>query len=172
MGAVWLFFHSNRGGPWQIWVQVHDGANWQAPSRLSPEVTADKEPTGYVDGAGELHVFWTSQRRVPWYRSRTLDLDDASMLDEMGTFNDHVHYVYDTGTNPDDWYARDAVGLLVQPDVGDAGQIAAGVQRAASFLEPFRPAPVRYVWPLDSDVIEETLEDDTLVHEEWDDDVP
>jgi hypothetical protein len=170
-GRVWLFFHSNRLGPWQIWVLVHDGTNWPvSPTRLSAEVTADKEPTGYVDGS-DLHVFWTSQRRVPWYRSRTLDLDDPLMVGEMGTFNDHAHYVYDTGKQPDDWYARETVGFMVQPDVADTNEIAAGVQRTTSFLEPFRPAPVRYVWPLEPEAAEEPLEDDALVHEEWVDDV-
>jgi len=169
-GRVWLLFHSNRGGPWQIWTRVHDGG-WQAPARLSAEPTADKDPTGYVDGAGNLHVFWVSQRRTRWYRSRTVDFNDAQMLAEMGTFHDHAHYVYDCGKGPDDWYARDTIGLHPDPDTVDAGRIAAEISRATSFLEPFRPAPVRYVWHPEAVTLQETLADDTLVHEEWFDDV-
>lgn len=169
-GRVWLLFHSNRGGPWQIWTRVYDGG-WQPPTRLSAEPTADKDPTGYVDGSGDLHVFWTSQRRTRWYRSRTLDFNDADMLAEMRTFNDHAHYVYDTGKGADDWYARDTIGLHPDPDIVDADQIAAEMARATSFLEPFRPAPVRYVWHPEALTLEETLADDTMVHEEWFDDV-
>jgi hypothetical protein len=33
--------------------------------------------------------------------------------------------------------------------VVDADTVAAAARRAGAFLEPFRPAPVRYVWPLD-----------------------
>jgi hypothetical protein len=167
---TWLLFHSNRLGPWQIWALVHDGTQWaSAPFRLSPEVTADKFPTGYLAGS-DLHVFWASQRRTPWYRSRTIDFNDATMLAQLGTLSDRAHYVYDTGREPGDWYARDTVGLVVEPD--DTADGPAGVQRAAAFLEPFRPATVRYVWPLDLATGGEPLEDDSPVHEEWDDDVP
>ncbi len=157
-GQVWLFFHSNRGGPWQVWARIHDGTAWQSAALLSDERTADQEPTGFVDGSGDLHVFWTSQRRTRWYQSRTLDLSNAPMLAEMGTLEDHGHYTYDTGATNDDWYARGTVGIYLEPDVVNADAIAAAAQRAAAFLEPFRAAPVRYVWPLGDIAHEEAIE--------------
>ena len=147
-GRVLLFFHSNRGGPWQIWSRVHDGATWQAITRLSAETTADVEATGFVAAGGSLEMFWSSARRTPWYCSRTLDLSDAHMLNEMRTFDDHTHYMYDTGVGDDDWYARGAIGVYPTPDTADPAKIADGITRSAQFVEPFRPAPVRFVWPL------------------------
>jgi hypothetical protein len=146
-GRVLLLMHSNRGGPWQIWGRVHDGLAWQAVARLSNERTADLEPTGFEVG-GQLQVFWSSARRTPWYRSRTIDFGDTHMLAEMGTFDDHTHYSYDTGTGSDDWYARGTVGLYLTPDTADTAKIADNIGQTAAFLEPFRPAPVRFVWPL------------------------
>jgi hypothetical protein len=166
---VILFFHSNRGSNWQIWSRVHDGVAWRNAVRMSGELTADKEATAFMDGAGKLQVLWSSQRRAPWYRSRTLDFDDVHMLAEMGTFNDHTHYTYDTGLGPDDWYARGTVGLYLTPDTHDTTKIAAGIERAAAFLEPFRPAPVRFTWPLRDMVHEEPIEVGDLLGETWSD---
>jgi hypothetical protein len=164
---VWLLFHSNRAGPWQIWSRRHDGAQWRPAVRQSNERTADMEPAAYVDGGGMLHVFWSSQRRAPWYRSRTLDFADAHMLAEMGTFDDHAHYVYDTGVEPDDWYSRGGVGLYLTPPIAEAGKITEAIQRTTAFLEPFRPAPVRFVWPLGDVVHEEPIDVGNLLGEDW-----
>lgn len=169
-GRVWLLFHSNRRGPWQIWTTSHTGTTWEEPMRLSDEQTADKEPTGFVDATtNELRVFWTSQRRTRWYQSRVLDLNDTHMLGEIGTFKDHGHYVYDTGRTNDDWYSRDVVGLFVEPDTVHEPTIEAGVQRAAAFLDPFRPAFVRHVWPLGDLAHEEAVEVGGLTVETWTD---
>jgi hypothetical protein len=166
---VIVFFHSNRASNWQIWSRTHDGVAWRAAVRMSGELTADKEPTAFTDGAGDVHVFWSTQRRAPWYRSRTLDFNDVHMLAEMGTFNDHTHYVYDTALGPDDWYARGTVGLFLTPDTLDPVKIAAGIERAAAFLEPFRPAPVRFTWPVRHLVMDEKIEVGGLLGESWSD---
>jgi len=164
---VWLLFHSNRGGPWQIWTHLYDGSWSTDAHRLSPEVTAESEPTGYEDSAGLLHVLWTSRRRTPWYKSRTLDLNDAHMVAEIGTFNDHGHYVYDTGETNDDWYARGAVGVYLEPPLG--ADVVSAAQRASAFLDPFRPVCVRYVWPTEHLADEETIEVGGFVGESWSD---
>src|SRR5205823_2982133 len=140
-------WHSNHNGPWQIWGRAHDGTGWGNAMRLSPSVHGNKEPAAAIDSTGDMRVVWRSQRRARRYRSRTLDFDDAIMLAEMGTFDDRAHYTYDTGLEPDDWYARGTVGLYLTPDTNDAATIAAVIDRTTSFLEPFRPAPVRYTWP-------------------------
>jgi len=165
---VWLLFHSNRGGPWQIWTHLYDGSWSTDAHRLSPEVTAESEPTGYEDSAGLLHVLWTSQRRTRWYQSRTLDLNDLHMIGEIGTFNDHGHYVYDTGDKADDWYARGTVGVYLEPPSA-ASDVVSAATRAGAFLAPFRPACVRYVWPTGDLAHEETIEVGAFAGESWSD---
>jgi len=161
---IWLLFHSNRGGPWQIWTRVHD-SGWQASAhQLSSEVTADTEPTGFIDSAG-LRVIWTSQRRTRWYKSRTLDLSDSLMLSEIGTLSDHGHYVYDTDEKDDDWYARGVVGLYLEPN--QPADITLPAKRANAFLDPFRPACVRYVWPTEHLAHEEAIEVGAFAGESW-----
>jgi hypothetical protein len=114
-----------------------------------------------------MRVVWRSQRRARRYRSRTLDLTDAQMLAEMGTFEDRGHYTYDTGLEPNDWYSRGTVGLYLTPDTPDATKIAAAIERTTSFIEPFRPAPVRYTWPMGDIAVDETVDVGNLVGEAW-----
>ena len=155
---LWLLWHSDLGGRWQIRGRVREAGVWGAPFKLVGDPTANKDPAALVDGAGNLRVFWRSQHRGQHYRSRTLDLDDQAMLDAMGTYVDRAHYTYDTGRGDDDWYARDTAGLYLTPDIVDAGAVTAAARRAAAFLEPFRPAPVRYVWPLDEIAHDEVID--------------
>jgi hypothetical protein len=154
-------------GPWQIWGRINDGAAWHAATLLSASVQGNKEPAAAIDSTGGMRVVWRSQRRARRYRSRTLDLTDAEMLAEMGTFEDRGHYTYDTALGPNDWYARGTVGLYLTPDTNDAAKIAATVDRATSFIEPFRAAPVRYTWPMGDIVVDETVDVGDLVGETW-----
>ncbi len=67
------------------------------------------------------------------------------MLANLGAFGDRAHYSYDTRDTDDAWYARDAVGLYVRPDLASeayAPQRRASLQR---LLAPFLPVPVRAV---------------------------
>ena len=145
-GGVWLFWHSDRGGQWQIWNMIHDGAGWSEPSPIVAEVTADKEPTAIVDAAGTLRLLWRSQRRGRHFQSRTVDTGDPEMLAQLHTFDDRAHYTYHTGAGNEDWYARGIAGIYLAPDTNDTTVVADRISRAANFVESFRPAPVRLVW--------------------------
>jgi len=166
-GQVWLFWHSNRDGPWQIWGRVHGGGTWDSPFPVTAHATADKEPVAVEDGSGELRVFWRSQRRGNLYKSRTIDVNDTEMLARLGTFEDRAHYTYDTGVENEDWYARGAVGLYLTPGTEDPDL----VDRVRGFVEPFRPLPVRFVWLTEPIVIEEVINTDGLIGEEFFDEV-
>lgn len=165
--GVFLLWHSDAEGPWQIWGRINDGTVWHAATLLSASVQGNKEPAAAIDSPGGMRVVWRSQRRARRYRSRTLDFTDPQMLAEMGTFEDRGHYTYDTGLDPNDWYARGTVGLYLTPDTHDAAKIAAAVDRATSFIEPFRAAPVRYTWPMGDIAVEETVDVGALVGEAW-----
>ncbi len=145
-GLIWLFWHSNRNGQWQILSMTHDGTAWSEPSPVVAEITANKEPAAFVDGGGVLRLFWRSQRRGRSYHSRTVDTSDQEMLDQLQTFEDRSHYTYDAAFGNDDWYARGAVGLYLTPGAEEEAEIAAQIDRVSNFVESFRPVPVRFVW--------------------------
>jgi phage tail-like protein len=171
-GEVWLLWHTDRGIGWNVWAARHDGVDpstpFAAPHALAPQPEADKDPAVIVAG-GDLHVVWRSQRRAMRYRSRTLDLDDPTVLEGLGQFHDRAHYTYDTARKNGDWYARDTVGLYLSPDTDDADRIVREVNRVSNFVEPFRPLPVRYVWLTDTPVNLELLDVGSLVDEGWTD---
>lgn len=168
---VWLFWHADRGVGWNVWGAVHDGVAvgepFGAPYPLAPQPEADKDPVAAQDG-GVLLVAWRSQRRALRYRSRTLDTSDPAVLEALGQFHDRAHYTYDTARRNEDWYARDTVGIYLEPDTVDADAIVREVERVAAFMEPFRPLPVRYVWVTDAPVSLELLNVGGTL-EEWED---
>jgi hypothetical protein len=170
-GEVWLFWHADRGVGWNLWGARHDGvdpsAPFGAPFALAPQPEADKDPVA-VEDAGILYLVWRSQRRAMRYRSRTLDTSDPAVLDALGQFHDRAHYTYDTARKNGDWYARDTVGIYLEPDTVDPERIVSEVERVAAFMEPFRPLPVRYVWLTDVPVDLELLNVGGT-GEEWED---
>ena len=58
--------------------------------------------------------------------SRTVDTGDAALLAARGTAADRIHYSYDTGHGPHDWYALDVVGIYVTPLATDTAADVAG----------------------------------------------
>lgn len=162
-GLLWLFWHSNRSGAWRIWSQDLNSAVWSTPEAVTPVGTDDKEPGAVVvpsgDPAGELRIYWRSQRRGNLHKSRTVDFNDPAMVDAIRTraVADRSHYSYDIRTENIDWYARDAVGLILLPDTNDGALISRRAFRARTFVENFRPLPTRLVWLMKlpgSDVID------------------
>jgi hypothetical protein len=150
-GTIWLFWHSNVGGRWQIWARPNQGAGWGAAQVVPIGASNDKEPAVAVDATGVLRLFFRSQRGGDRFRSRTVDTATPAgllALQERGRRDDRLHYTYDTGRGASDWYARDAVGLFLTPtnDGGTDAQHAAEVTPAQSFVAPFRPVSARLVW--------------------------
>lgn len=172
-GQLRLFWHSNRGGRWQIWSSSYDEgeALWSEPLAVTAHPTVDKEPAAVVHGTGELQLFWRSQRRGALYRSRTIDCNDPEMLARLGTFEDRAHYTYDTGLENEDFYERGAVGLYLTPDTTDPEDISSRIARVRDFVEPFRPLPVRFVWLLDAPLFEEIIDTNHLINEEFSDEI-
>jgi hypothetical protein len=170
-GQMWLFWASNRDGRWQIWGRTHDGTAWGDPFPVTSHAAADKEPGAVEDAGGRLRVFWRSQRRGEVYKSRTIDVNDAEMLARLGTFEDRAHYTYDTGLGNEDWYTRGTVGLYLTLDTEDPDAVAQQLDRVQGFVEPFRPLPVRFVWLTDPVVVEEVINTEGLIGEEFSDEI-
>jgi len=165
--GVLLLWHSNRNGVWQIWGRRYEGGTWHPETLLDSGVQGDKEPTGVVYTGGAVRIFWRSQRRAGWYRSRTIDTDDTEMLDAIGTDTDHAHYTHVTNTTSQDFYARSVVGVYLTPDTTVAPEIQSAVDRLAAFVEPFRPLQARFVWITDQPAHTETIAPDPDLGEEW-----
>jgi hypothetical protein len=142
---LWLLWSSDRTGRWELWGRVHDGADWDEPFQITMSPDPDKEPTLLVD-AGDLRVFWRSERIANEYRSRTVDTEDIRALERRGLFEDRLHYTYDTARSDVDWYALDAAGIFVTPPRGTPTAMVEDVlDRARTYLDPFCPATVRLV---------------------------
>lgn len=63
---VWLFWGSDREGSWDIWARLYDGLPGHAPLPLTPLHPAeDRHPAAVRDAAGQIWVFWQSNRRGP-----------------------------------------------------------------------------------------------------------
>lgn len=121
-GEMQLFWQSNRNQRWQL---LRQSCIWNglAPDltagveTVTDEVTPDKEPFIMVDSAtNHLHLLWRSQRRGPEYHSRSIDTGNPKMIAELRTFHDRAHYTYDTEASDKDFYARDTVGVFLEPN--------------------------------------------------------
>lgn len=147
--AIWLFWHSNRDGSWQIWRQAlkyTDNNGTAVVDKVVPSdcltscPTADKEPAVVVDSFGRLRLFWRSQRRGYIYQSRTFRVEDKNTLQ---TFDDRLHYTFETGKNEEHRYTPDTIGIYLQPDTEDAELEARNRRIVSSTLKRFLPARVR-----------------------------
>lgn len=163
-GRPRLLWHSDRDGHWNLWTSHHDGASWPEPVRVTAHLEADKEPAAVSEAMG-LRVWWRSQRSGARRRSRTLDTTDSAALASMGTISDGVHYIYDTGQGPQDWYARDTVGVALEPS-GEVHDREAALQRIADYVERFQPLPVRLVWLSMPAHHEDVIDTERLIEEE------
>ena len=91
--------------------------------------------------------------------SRTVDTSDEQLLSSMGTFEDGVDYVYDTGTGQQDWYSYNAIGIFARPEPGESADDALRkCGRALSSTSLFLPFNLRAVVVLEADTVAETTE--------------
>jgi hypothetical protein len=85
-----------------------------------------------------------------WSGSLTARTTNAAAIALRGEFEDSGAYTYDTGPasgrGDDDWYARDTVGLFLEPGASDPPEtVRAGKDRIRRVLPEFLPATDRAV---------------------------
>lgn len=119
---------------------------WSEPSVVTDSATADEEPALLAAASGALTLVWSSRRRGKSTWTRSIDTADEDLLAHLGHYSDRAHYTYDTGRTEDDWFAGDTVGLFFEASDDDAEVVRRQIERMKSFVEPFRPAHVRFVW--------------------------
>ncbi len=142
-GRMWIFWHSNRSGRWQIlgrpWGWAGGAAEAQGERlEVASGAAADQEPAAVADGPG-LRLFWRSQRRG----SCTVDFDDEEMVARIRarSSDDWARYTYEPGGR----YAREAVGVYVTAGAGSAEVIDRQRARIQAVLARELPLNVRAV---------------------------
>jgi hypothetical protein len=165
-GDLELFWASDRDGSWSIWRSTLDVAThaFGAAEAITAPPFTERGPLP-VDDAGDTLLFYRSNESLAYtsevYRAqRTVDARyagstvahtrNAAKIALRGDFDDIQTYVYDAGRggarNNDDRYARDTVGLYLEPDTADAAAIAGEVARLAAVLGEFMPLTDRAVF--------------------------
>jgi phage tail-like protein len=78
--------------------------------------------------------------------SRTVNTADPALLSNRGRFEDALHYSYDTGVTPQDWYALNVVGLFVTPPSTETFEdVRRKAARLRNNLHRFLPFNIRGV---------------------------
>ena len=157
---IWLFWHANQDGSWQIWRQElsYTAENSitpiDAPIQLTKGRTGNKEPAVVVGPSNQLSLFWRSQRRGWIYQSRSFHKDDTSKLD---TFEDRLHYTPESGKDKDHRYTPDTIGIYITPDIKDAVLAEKDRNIVSNVLKRFLPARVRVLPVIEPALCRETV---------------
>lgn len=157
-GVPLRFISSTRDGGWSLYEITANGAT--QPVAASPFSQRAPLPLALAPD-GQLDALCYRSNRAVSYDSRThrptstTDLracgsttvraGDAAKLALRGTYDDFTAYTYDTGRGDDDWYARDTVGVFVDPGDTDPPTVAAQRERLHGVLREFVPATTRTI---------------------------
>ncbi|MCP4655036.1 MAG: hypothetical protein GY856_06410 [bacterium] len=164
-GNLEVFWSSNRGGGWSIRRRVLDAGThaWGPAERLTDSPYSQRNPLPLAAGDGGLLIY-RSNRSIAYGSeihgatetidgryagSTTVDAKNAAKIALRGDLGDFQTYTYDAGRggerSPDDWYARDTLGLYLVPDTADVPTIENGRARLERVLGDFLPATARAV---------------------------
>ncbi len=164
-GHLEVFWSSNRDGSWSIQRRVLDAGThaWGPAEPLTDAPYSQRNPLPLAAGAGGLLIYRSNRsiayaggirtatrtRDFRYSGSTTADPRNAAKIALRGALGDFQTYTYDAGRGgertADDWYARDTLGLYLQPEPTDPEGIEAGKARLRSVLREFLPATDRAV---------------------------
>ena len=162
-GDLEVFWSADRQGSWSVWRQRLDSAahTWTEEEEITDPPFSQRAPLPFVLDNRTL-LFYRSNQSLSYssdvYRAtQTFDLrysgsttvhtrqfEKAAL---RGDFDDFQTYTYDAGKKPDDdWYARDTVGIYLEPDTVDIEKIDLAVSRVRKVLPDFLPITDRAVF--------------------------
>jgi hypothetical protein len=75
--------------------------------------------------------------------STTADTRNAAKLALQKLFDDALRYSYDTRKGPENWYARDTVGIYYKPDINDEALISLKLKYIENALRQVLPMQAR-----------------------------
>lgn len=165
-GNVELFWSSNRDGSWSIWRTTVNRLThaWETAEPLTTDSYSQRNPLPVAAATGTLLVYHSNESLMytstvygatetvdaRYAGSTTVDTRNVDKLALRGQFDDFQTYTHDTGHNGQrtnqDWYARDTVGLYLNPDTADQTVITQKQNLLHNVLKQFLPAQIRPVF--------------------------
>lgn len=172
-GSLLVVWSTTRDGSWSVWRSTleragEDAVTWGTPSPITDPpfdhrapLLVDADPS---DPSSNLLLLTRTNRSLrydselygatathdPRYSgTQTLRVTNAVRIAQRGALRDLQTYTYDTGPpegrTDADWYARDTIGLYVEPDTVDPDALTRRVDRLRRVLPEFMPVTDRAV---------------------------
>lgn len=155
-----LYFSSNRASGLHLWTKVVSSSGAAKDAQLTFGQWSYRAPAALRLDAQNVKLWFRSNESQTYNSSlyptsRTtdaryagstlLDTTNPAKFGVRGTFQDALHYTYDTRKGNENWYARDTVGIYLTPDTDDEALIVRKREQIASLLKKFLPMQVRAV---------------------------
>jgi hypothetical protein len=166
-GEIELYWASNREGSWAVWTGMWADVSADDLSGTSVPVTSlfsQRTPLPMLI-QNRLYLLYRSNKSIAYQSevygatetvdfrysgTTTMDTRNSGKIHRRGEFDDFQTYTYDCGKNgkPDnsDWYARDTIGVYLEPDTEEVDDILAGISRLRKVLKEFMPITDRPVF--------------------------
>lgn len=178
-GNIELFWSSNREGHgWSVWRSILTDPTtntWTPAEQVIEQTFSQRNPLAIqIDDitwllyrsnraieyrSGVYSATQTSDAR--YSGSTSVDTRHADKIALRAAIEDYETYTYDTGSTSgrsnDDWYARDTVGLYVEPETIDEVEITMGRERLVPVLNEFMPVTDRAVFVANTDILTERV---------------
>ncbi len=170
-GTLRVYWGSDRAGSWSLWRAALDldaAPPWGPPEPLDGDPSAapymQRTPLPLTVGPDTVLLYRSSESlrySSDVYRATetvdfryagasTVHTRNTALADLHGAFEDFRTYTYDTGTEgkrtDDDWFARDTLGVYLEPDTADPEALTREVERLRRVLPEFMPTTDRAVF--------------------------
>lgn len=165
-GDIELFWSSNRDGNWSIWQRTLDVAadTWGPEQQGAVTTYSQRDPLPLSIADDTLLIYHSNESlsyaSQVYGATETIDFRyagcttvhtrDAEKIALRGEFEDFQTYTYDAGKDGkranEDWYARDTIGLYLEPSTMDAEKLNSGIARIGKVLKEFMPITDRAVF--------------------------
>jgi hypothetical protein len=167
-GAVELYFTSNRQHGWQVWTKIVNVGGQGTDTQITDGQFSRRAPI-VLSSAGRQKLYFRSNESLHYTSSfypasQTIDArySGATTVDTRNrlkiglrlNIEDVQRYTYDTRKGQENWYARDTVGVYLNPDTNDQLLVVRRRNQIEAVLRRFLPMPVRPVFIIDQLVTE------------------
>lgn len=158
-----LYFSTDRTGSWNIWQKTFDKtlSDWTNDEPITSGYFTKKAPAILQDAQGNPRLLFRTNESIDYPSklyigtttvdsrysgSITIDVKNKEKIGGRFMYEDILDYVYDTGKENEDWYARDTIGLYLTPDTEDQQLITKNRELVEGILDRFLPIHLRAVF--------------------------